>query len=145
MQTIDQDREMDYFHEKCKEYNLNITPQRITIYKELLQARNHPSVDVLFKQVRQILPNISFDTVNRTLITFSEIGIIDVVEGYGNPKRFDPDTKRHHHFWCTKCNKIIDIYHEAWDDLEVPADFGHEISSVHNKKVILEGVCESCK
>jgi Fur family transcriptional regulator, peroxide stress response regulator len=133
----------DHFQNKCKANNLKITPQRRAIYSEIVKAKNHPSVSAIFKEIRKIFPDISFDTVNRTLLTFNEIGIVSLVEGYGEPKRFDPDTKTHHHFRCTKCSDIIDIHHKSFDNIRIPQDIQKRFT-VLNKKVVLEGVCERC-
>lgn len=136
--------ELDFFYRRSKENGLKITPQRTAIYQELFQARDHPSADDIYRRVVKKIPNISFDTVNRTLLTFSQIGVVNIVEGYGQPKRYDPDLDTHHHFRCTRCNKIIDFHNEDYDNLIVP----HEILkqfTVFQKKVVLEGLCDRCK
>jgi len=135
---------MRSFRKECREHNLKITPQRTVIYIELLKARDHPSADVLYKRVRDQFPNISFDTVYRTLLSFSEIGIADVVEGYGEPKRFDPDTRDHHHFRCIKCGNIIDFQSELYDSIKIPQKIEKDFI-VTKKKVILEGLCKDCR
>lgn len=135
---------MDFFREKCKENNLKVTPQRIVIYKELLESKDHPNAEVLFKRVKNIIPDISLDTVNRTLLTFSRIGIVNIVEGYGEPRRFDPDIKNHHHFRCVKCDSIIDFDYQPYDDILVPGDIKKRFI-VLNKKVLLEGYCNKCR
>ena len=134
---------MESFRKKCREQNLKITPQRTEIYKELLKAKDHPSADMMYKRMRKNLPNISFDTVYRTLLSFSEIGIADIIEGYGEPKRFDPDTRDHHHFRCIKCGNIIDFHSDLYDNLEIPEEIKKEFN-VTRKRVILEGICKSC-
>jgi len=136
--------DLDFFYRISKENGLKITPQRTAIYQELLKAKDHPSADDVYRRIVKKIPNISFDTVNRTLLTFSNIGITNVVEGYGQPKRYDPDLDAHHHFRCTHCNKIIDFHNEDYDNLIVP----HEIQkqfTVFQKKVVLEGLCDQCK
>ena len=141
---LDMKEKMEVFYRKSKEYGLKVTPQRTAIYQELLKAKDHPSADDIYRKIVKKIPNISFDTVNRTLSTFSKIGITDVVEGYGQPKRYDPDLDIHHHFRCTRCNKIIDFHNEDYDNLIVP----HEILkqfTVFQKKVVLEGLCDRCK
>jgi Fur family peroxide stress response transcriptional regulator len=135
---------MDFFRNKCKEHNLRITPQRVVIYKELSRSKDHPSADMVFKKARETFPNISFDTVNRTVLTFSKIGIIDVVEGYGDLKRFDADINSHHHFRCLKCNNIIDIYNKYYDDIKIPRDVKKRLT-VLKQKVCLEGICNKCR
>ncbi len=135
---------MGFFREKCKENNLKVTPQRIVIYKELLGSKDHPNAEVLYKRVRKIIPDISFDTVNRTLLTFSKIGIVNIVEGYGEPRRFDPDIENHHHFRCINCDSIIDFDCQLYDDILVPGDIKKRFI-VLNKKVLLEGYCSKCR
>lgn len=134
----------DLFHKKCKEANLKITPQRTIIYEALFNDKGHPSADVIFQKVREKVPHISYDTVNRTLLSFVGIGLIKMVEGYGRPKRFEPDTGSHHHFQCVKCNKIIDFYDKALNAIEIPKDIKNKFT-VTGKKVVIEGLCDSCK
>ena len=135
---------MDSFREKCKSNNLRITPQRTIIYQELLSSKEHPSADVIFKKVRKTFPEISFDTVNRTVLTFAKIGIINIVEGYGDSKRFDPDINNHHHFRCIKCGSIIDFHNKPYDNLKVPEEIENQFT-VLRKKVYIEGICTKCK
>lgn len=134
---------MDIFYEKCRNHDLKITPQRISIYQELVRSADHPSADVIFRRLRNAYPNISLDTVNRTLLTFAEIGIAQVVEGYGEPKRYDQNIDRHHHFRCIQCKRIIDFYNEEMDNLKIPSVISKRFI-VLNRKVILEGICDIC-
>ncbi len=135
---------METFYRRSKENGLKITPQRTAIYQELLKAKDHPSADVIYRRLVKKIPNISFDTVNRTLATFSKIGITTVVEGYGQPKRFDPDMNIHHHFRCVQCDTIIDFHNKAYDNISVPQEIQRQFT-VWNKKVVLEGLCNKCK
>ena len=134
---------LDAFRSKCEENNLKITPQRTAIYQEIMSASDHPSADVIYQRVRKKFPNISLDTINRTLLSFASMGFLRVVEGRGNPKRFDPDTDNHHHFQCVKCNTIIDFHNKGYDALEIPADIKRKLK-VLNMKVVLEGICNKC-
>jgi Fur family peroxide stress response transcriptional regulator len=137
------DESLDFFRKKCRENKLKITPQRIVIFKELHNSKDHPYAEVLYKRVKKIMPDISLDTVNRTLLTFSKIGLVKNVEGYGEPRRYDPDLKNHHHFRCLKCNSIIDFEYKPYDDISIPDSFEKGFSII-NKKVLLEGYCGKC-
>jgi Fur family peroxide stress response transcriptional regulator len=134
---------MDFFRRKCKENALKVTPQRIVIYKELQKSKDHPNAEVLYQRIKNTIPDISLDTVNRTLVTFSKIGIIGIVEGYGEPRRFDPDLEVHHHFRCVNCNEIIDFSFKPYEDIPIPGTMkkGYKVLS---KKVLLEGYCNKC-
>jgi Fur family peroxide stress response transcriptional regulator len=131
------------FRDKCRANELSITPQRVAIYTEMTKSKKHPSAEDVFEKVRKVFPDISLDTVYRTLSTFAEIGIINVVEGYGEARRYDPDLTAHHHFRCRKCNKIVDFHDEGYDKLQVPKMF-HKGYDVKNVKVVLEGLCNKC-
>lgn len=135
---------LEEFRRVCREHGLRLTPQRIAIYEELLASREHPAADDIFRRVRPKYPHISFDTVYRTLLTFEQIGLIRAVEGYGEPRRFDPDLSCHHHLRCMRCNKIIDFECEAFEDIELPASIGKEFKVVH-KRLVLEGLCGECQ
>ena len=131
------------FRDRCKQHGLNITPQRVAIYEELIKSKTHPDSDGIFGRVKVVFPDISLDTVYRTLSKFAEIGLVHLVEGYGGTKRYDPDTSKHHHFRCQKCNKILDFHDESYDNLRIPKVFQKNFN-VTNVKVVLEGLCDEC-
>jgi len=132
------------FQARCRQAGLKITPQRLAVYQELVKSREHPSADMLYRKVRKTLPNISLDTVNRTLLTFAEIGAAFIVEGSGDAKRFDGQLDNHQHFKCVKCKRIINFCHKPFDNIKVPADIRRKFR-VLRKTVYLEGICDSCQ
>ncbi len=131
------------FYDKCAEKGLKITPQRSLIFDELSKATDHPTADAIYKRVRKSLSNISFDTVYRTLLSFTEIGIVSLVEGTGEQKRFEPNLHQHHHFRCIKCYTIYDFENNAYNDIAVPKAV-QEQGVIINKRVVLEGICSKC-
>jgi len=133
-----------FFREVCREHGLRVTPQRLAIFKLLQDSADHPNADVIFRKIRRRYSDISFDTVNRTMLCFARIGILKVVEGYGYPKRYDPRLECHHHFHCVRCNRIIDFHEGAVDAIRIP----ESISMTHvilDRKIVLEGICDRCK
>lgn len=143
MQKVDRPDRTHEFLQICQEHRLKVTPQRIAIYQELLNSDSHPTADVIYQIVKRQYPNISFDTVNRTLLTFADIGIVDVVETFGGAKRFDPNVTAHHHLHCTQCGQVIDFYSRDYDNLAVPEGL-HEQFQVISKRVVLKGICKMC-
>jgi len=98
---------------------------------------------MVYQKVKKEFPNISFDTVNRTLLCLSEKGLIRMVEsGYG-PRRFDADLKNHYHFRCCKCKRIIDFDCTEYDNIKVPEDVTKRFK-VFRQEIILEGICSDC-
>ncbi len=132
------------FYEKCKRHGLKITPQRTAVYKALMGSRAHPSADAVHQAIKTEFPNISLDTVNRTLITLSDIGVIDVVEGQGGPRRFDPNLELHHHFHCVSCGEITDFYDAALDDVK-PPELLEKNCTIIGKRVVFKGYCGKCR
>lgn len=143
MQRDNRTDNVQEFKEICHKHHLKITPQRVSIYRELLNLDTHPTADAVYQIAKKEYPNISFDTVNRTLLTFAEIGIVDVLEIFGGAKRFDPNLKSHHHLHCTQCGKVLDFYNEEYDNLHVP-EAVHRQFQVISKRVVLKGICKEC-
>jgi Fur family peroxide stress response transcriptional regulator len=127
-----------------RRFKLKITPQRTAVYETLKELdKDHPSADRVYQRVRERIPSISYDTVNRILLKFAEIGLIDVVEGHGGPRRFDPDKDIHHHFHCIQCGGIIDFPSIDCDNIQIP-DSIESKNRVLSKRVVLTGICDSC-
>ncbi len=144
MSSSEIDKKTEWFVAQCRTSGLKVTPQRVAIYQELISTDEHPSAERLYKKVRKVFPGISLDTVNRTLLTLSEIGAASIVEGSGDAKRFDGGSDRHQHFRCVECKRIVDFHHKAFDDIKVPASIAKKFT-VLRKTVYLEGICDVCK
>jgi Fur family peroxide stress response transcriptional regulator len=132
------------FEELCRKTGLKLTPQRLTIYKELASSKEHPSANMLWSKVKKIYPNISLDTVNRTLLTLTKIGAAFVVEGSGDVKRFDGGMENHQHFRCTQCRRIIDFDHKPFGSIAIPAELANSFL-ITRSTVYLEGICRYCQ
>ncbi|HUT30488.1 MAG TPA: transcriptional repressor [Sedimentisphaerales bacterium] len=138
------EQKLECFRAKCRREGLKITPQRMGVYKALTETKDHPSAEMVFRRLRSKLPNISLDTVNRTLLTLSKIGAAFVVEGSGEPKRFDANLQKHQHFKCVKCKRIVDFHHEPFDNISVPKGIGRKFK-VLRSTVYFEGICDRCQ
>ena len=143
MKTREIEDKMNAFQDKCREAGLKVTPQRMAVYKTLLESTEHPSAEVVFRRVRDTFPSISLDTVSRTLLTLTNMGVAFTVEGSGDAKRFDAKLEPHQHFKCLKCKRIIDCHHEAFDRIEIPQNLRGRFS-VHRATVYFEGLCNLC-
>jgi Fur family peroxide stress response transcriptional regulator len=144
MQKIELSGCLDPFIELCKKFHLKVTPQRCAIYKNIIKAKTHPTADQMFHIVKKEFPNISYDTVNRTLLTFAEIGLVDVIPTKEGPRRFDPDMENHHHFHCVHCGGIVDFYSDDFDNIRIPNRIQDDFV-VYTKTVVLNGVCDKCR
>ena len=132
------------FEEKCHAAGLKITPQRLAVYRELVKSKEHPSAMSVWQGVRHVFPNISLDTVNRTLLTLAQIGAAYIVEGSGDVKRFDAHCDDHQHFKCVKCKRIIDLDDGLFGKIDVPRELADKFE-ILRKTVYIEGYCDQCR
>ena len=134
---------LESFYNRCRRQRLKITPQRVEVYKALVASSDHPSAEAVYKRVKQSLPSISLDTVNRTLNTLSYIGAAFVVPGSGDAKRFDGNLGNHQHFKCIKCKKIFDFHHDEFDNIRPPDKLARRFK-VLRTTIYIEGLCRAC-
>lgn len=137
-----ENQKLSDFHSRCRKAKLKMTPQRLAVYKMLISTDIHPTAEDVYQEVRKYMPNISLDTVNRTLLTLTEIGAAFIVEGSGQPRRYDGGMENHQHFRCVKCGKIIDFCHETYNTIETPTAISH--FRLLRKTVYFEGYCDTC-
>ena len=130
------------FCHTCREHGIKVTPQRTAIYEIVTGMKDHPSATDVYDIVRKRFPNISFDTVNRTLLSFVDIGLLCRVPGSGEVRRFDLNLNPHHHARCVACNRIIDIAAPELDHLPVPESIRQHRVAGH--KVVFDIVCDHC-
>ena len=136
-------KKINDFRAKCRQARLKVTPQRIAIYKVLIQSNEHPSAEMVYRQVKQDLPHISLDTVNRTLVTLNDLGMAFTLEGTGDARRYDAILDDHQHFKCLKCKKVIDLFDETFGNISTPAKL--EKCDILRQTVYFEGICDTCK
>lgn len=134
---------MEEFMKSCRAHGLKVTPQRLAIYRLLKGSGEHPSADAVYRRIHELYPSISFDTVNRTLLTFVDMGVIDTVESHQGVRRYDTDTSTHHHLHCVKCGKIVDFYDAGIDDIEIPEEVTKGFT-ILGKRVVISGICPEC-
>jgi len=123
---------------------MRITKQRQVILEQLKTHKDHPGADIIYAEVREIIPRISLGTVYRNLEKLAESGnILKIASGTGH-NRFDPEPTPHPHFRCLACGKVEDLPF----DVAVPQP-DMEMEWVKNRKITgatLEyyGYCTDC-
>ncbi|MBS9525544.1 transcriptional repressor [Litoribacter ruber] len=87
---------------------LKFTHQRMVIYNAIAEAKNHPTAEHVFEQIKSDNPSISLGTVYKTLDTFVTAGIIQKFVDNKGVMRFDGILEAHSHLYCKKTNEISD-------------------------------------
>ena len=137
------ENKISQFIKRSKELGLKVTPQRMAIYRELTGSMQHPSTEMIYKNIKDYYPNISLTTVYRTLETFEKKGLISVVNTLYHAARYDANMEPHHHVVCVRCKKIEDLYDDsiAYSKLDPQID-NYKILGY---SVLFSGICEECK
>lgn len=134
---------LDRFLQACKQAGVRVTPQRIAVYQAVADTDDHPDVETVFAAVRRSMPTVSLDTVYRTLWLLRDLGIVSTLGPPRERTRFDANTRRHHHFVCSRCGLAKDIYCPEFDDLVVP-EVVKAVGTVESTHVELRGLCSDC-
>lgn len=82
--------------------------QRDAILKQLSGRTDHPTAETLYRELKEIMPNLSIATVYRNLKQMETWGLIKTVSSEG-ATRYDPDVNPHSHFFCTTCGNVMDL------------------------------------
>lgn len=126
----------------CRRAGLRLTPQRLAVYRALLDSSDHPSPETLYARVKPTMPSLSLATIYKTLETLVRAGLALEVPVTGNAKRYDANTDRHHHLLCTRCNAVRDHYDATLDRVTPPAHLPG--FTAHTVSVQIHGLCDAC-
>ncbi len=135
---------LEKFTQICKASNLNITPQRILIYNELLAHQDHPDAETIYRRVKKQFPTISLATIYKTLDTFAELGLLSRFRSVEGSLRIDMNMEQHHHLVCVRCDRVFDIEHRFVSDIHLDSiPVGN--FKVLNHQIEIKGICENCQ
>lgn len=142
VQRAEIDRKVDELIQRCRARGMNVTPQRMAIYRALLEADDHPSPELLYRRVRPAMPSMSLATIYKALDALVDLGLAQEVSATGDVKRYDANMGRHHHLLCTGCGAIRDFEDESLDRVAPPRRLGGFVA--HTVSVQIAGLCASC-
>ena len=120
-----------------------MTAQKSFIYNYLKSVKTHPSAEVVYKEVRKKLPNISQGTVYRVLNNFKEKGEIISIDTK-DTIHFDADISDHAHFICEECGNVFDVIAEC-SKCGVLKNKKTKVGKINHYKINFYGICGACK
>ena len=122
---------------------MNYSYQREKILEYVLNSCEHPSVEVIYTNVRKALPNISLGTVYRNLNKLSEMGKIRKISMPNHCDRFDKTLEEHFHIHCIKCDKVEDIEFSIDNSIfkQIEKDKSYKLISCN---LVFDGICNDC-
>ena len=117
--------------------------QRDAIMAFLKTRKDHPTADIVYQEIRNIIPNISLGTVYRNLSQLSERGELLRLPCDGKVDHFDADIRPHYHFICNQCGCVKDITLPYVDSLDANAANGFD-GVITKHTLLFEGFCNDC-
>jgi Fur family peroxide stress response transcriptional regulator len=132
------------FEALCRQQGLPLTVQRRTILEQIVDRKDHPTAQQLFKEVQERLPGVSRTTVYRVLDTLVRFQLVQKIYQPGAAARYDPNTRQHHHFACLQCSTVIDLEDERFDAVALP-DLRRRGFHITESHIYFRGTCSSCR
>lgn len=120
-----------------------LTPQR-QLLLDLIRQGGHLDVDELYRQAKEMHPQLSMSTVYRNLQLFLKLGLVEEHHFNKIHRYYEVKSKvAHHHLICLGCGKIIEfkcsLSREIIENLETRNEF-----HITGAKVLLAGYCDDC-
>lgn len=116
------------------------TKQRDMILDIVNHSCNHPTAYDIYNECRKVISNISLGTVYRNLSHLVYEGLIKKIGTDDDNCRYDNVIRRHSHFFCSECGKIIDVFEDYFVDAK-----DIQGNSVNDYDIKFYGVCYECQ
>jgi len=119
------------------------TYQRIQIVKYLMENRNHPTADSIYRDMSAELPTLSRATVYNTVNLLVEKNLLGELNITGTETHYDYYFRDHQHFLCIRCGRIYDISVDcSLMQKKVPEIDGHRVDEIYG---YMKGLCVHCR
>lgn len=118
--------------------------QREAIREFLMNRKDHPTAEVVYRNLRLVYPRISLGTVYRNLSLLVELGEAAKLPGIDGFDHFDGDPTPHYHFICEECHTIIDLRLPQLEYINEEAAKGFD-GEISGHSAYFYGKCRNCK
>jgi len=103
---------MENFLEKLRTAGYKITPQRRAVWEAFQAQGDFPTAHQILDAVRRTQPDVSLDTIYRTLALLTDLGLVhEIFRPAGSVYELTAPDHHHHHLVCTACGRTecIDV------------------------------------
>ena len=125
---------------ELKKNNIRLTHQRLKVLEYLSNSTKHPTVEEIYKELKQEVPSLSKTTIYNTLNYLAELNLVKVLAIDDNEAHFDAVTETHGHFKCDSCGEIYDF------DIKMDSCSTENLDNfkINEKVVYFKGTCPGC-
>ena len=129
--------------ENVESKRANLTRQREAVLRVVNESEHHPTAAEVFQRAKRKLPTISYATVYNSLRYLKDAGVIREITFGNAASRYDGETDRHDHAFCTSCGKLVDFDLEETVGL-LPAAVRRTRFKPETIYLTLLGLCPEC-
>ena len=115
---------------------------RDIIYNYLYDTKAHPSAEMIYNDLKIVLPKLSLKTVYTNLRFFEEHGKVVRVANVNGSDRYDANCEEHVHLVCDECGAVIDIMDADIKKAKKACQVGQ--AKIKSIQIVLHGTCETC-
>ena len=115
---------------------------RDIIFNYLYETKAHPSADMIYNDLKSVLPKLSLKTVYTNLRFFEEHGKVVRVANVNGSDRYDANCEEHVHLVCDECGAVIDIMDADIRKAKKACQVGQ--AKIKSIQIVLHGTCERC-
>ena len=115
---------------------------RDIIYNYLYNTKAHPSAEMIYNDLKIVLPKLSLKTVYTNLRFFEEHGKVVRVANVNGSDRYDANCEEHVHLVCDECGAVIDVMDADIRKAKKACQVGQ--AKIKSIQIVLHGTCETC-
>ena len=131
-------------HKVLQEKGYRLTPQRMLVIEALHNADKHISAEEIYEQLHARYPYSNISTVYRTLELLKGLNLVMETDfGEGRVRYHVAEKGHHHHLFCHRCGKIMDLEESTLYPLKdaMLRDYDFEADLRH---IAISGECREC-
>jgi Fur family transcriptional regulator, zinc uptake regulator len=131
--------------EQVKRAGYKFTGKRETVIHIFVANKDkYVTAKDVYTQVKEKYPNVSYDTIYRTLTLLHSLGVIEEMEFSEDAARYRLRcvASHHHHMVCVRCGNITPLGECPMDLMNSVVPTGHQIVS---HKFEINVVCPTCQ
>lgn len=128
-------------HRYLMQFAIRPSVQRTAVMEYLMNHKTHPTVDEIYLALSPGIPTLSKTTVYNTLNLFIEKGAVQMLTIDEKNARYDADTSKHAHFYCSGCGKVYDFMISKPEVYEFPIN---PQFNIHSMQLSYYGTCKTC-